>query len=299
MKRLSLRAGALLAAGAALLAACQGTAPIRPTMPLPAAPAAAPPPPSNVLAIPDAVPRVEPRSPYGNPPFYEVFGKRYYVLRSSAGYDERGVASWYGPGFYEERTSTHEPYDMYAMTAAHKTLPLPCYVRVTNLENGRSVVVRVNDRGPFVANRIIDLSYTAAAKLDMLRKGTAMVEVRALDPTLPAPPPMTAAMPVTPAALGAAAVPGAPAVSAVSPSPAAVTTLFIQAGAFAVHANAERLVKKLRDHGYSNAFVRGDEVAGREMYRVRIGPVGSVEDFDRIVGALARIGLTDAHLAMN
>ena len=136
-------------------------------------------------AVPDAVPRVEPRSRYGNPPFYEVFGKRYYVLSSSSAYVERGVASWYGPGFHKIRTSTGEPYDMYGMTAAHKTLPLPAYVRVTNLQNGRSVVVRVNDRGPFVGNRIIDLSYTAAAKLDMLRNGTAMVEVRAIDPAIP------------------------------------------------------------------------------------------------------------------
>ena len=143
-------------------------------------------------AVPDAVPRVEPRSRYGNPPFYEVFGKRYYVLSSSVGYWERGVASWYGPGFHKERTSTGEPYDMYGMTAAHKTLPLPAYVRVTNLQNGRSIVVRVNDRGPFVGNRIIDLSYTAAAKLDMLRNGTAMVEVRSIDPTV-APPPLTLA----------------------------------------------------------------------------------------------------------
>lgn len=237
------------------------------------------PPPRNVFVVPDAVPHVEPRSPYGNPPFYEVFGKRYYVLPSSAGYDKRGVASWYGPGFYEDRTSTHEPYDMYAMSAAHKTLPLPCYVRVTNLENGRSVVVRVNDRGPFVANRIIDLSYTAAAKLDMLRKGTAMVEVRAIDPTVPT-------------------VPTAPTAPA-APAAAPVTALFIQAGAFAVHANAEHLVSKLQREGYANAFVRGDEVAGRILYRVRIGPVASVEAYDRIVGALAEIGLADAHLALN
>ncbi len=127
----------------------------------------------------------EPRSIYGNPPSYEVFGKRYYVMASSVGYVERGVASWYGPGFHKELTSVREPYDMYGMTAAHKTLPLPAYVRVTNLQNGRSCVVRVNDRGPFVGNRIIDLSYTAAAKLDMLRDGTAMVEVRVLQPLDP------------------------------------------------------------------------------------------------------------------
>ena len=135
--------------------------------------------------MPDAIPRAEPRAIYGNPPSYEVFGKRYYVMASSVGYVERGVASWYGPGFHKELTSVREPYDMYGMTAAHKTLPLPAYVRVTNLQNGRSCVVRVNDRGPFVGNRIIDLSYTAAAKLDMLRDGTAMVEVRALQPLDP------------------------------------------------------------------------------------------------------------------
>ena len=135
-----------------------------------------------MLSIPDAVPRVEPRSARGNPPFYTVFGKRYYVLASSEGHVERGTASWYGPGFHAASTSMGEPYDMYAMTAAHKTLPLPAYAEVTNLRNGRKVVVRINDRGPFVGDRIIDLSYTAAARLDMLLQGTAPVEVRVITP---------------------------------------------------------------------------------------------------------------------
>ena len=133
-------------------------------------------------AIPDAVPRAEPRGRRGNPPFYEVFGKRYYVMAESDGWVERGTASWYGPGFHAASTSLGERYDMYAMTAAHKTLPIPCYAEVTNLRNGRKVVVRINDRGPFVGDRIIDLSYTAAAKLDMLLAGTAPVEVRVLTP---------------------------------------------------------------------------------------------------------------------
>ena len=138
---------------------------------------------------------------------------------------------------------------MYGMTAAHKTLPLPAYVRVTNLQNGRSVVVRVNDRGPFVGNRIIDLSYTAAAKLDMLRNGTAMVEVRAIDPTAP-PPPLTASI-ATPTAAGAAAPPASAAPRAVVPVAAApVAALFVQAGAFADPANAERLAKRLRGGSY-------------------------------------------------
>jgi rare lipoprotein A len=238
----------------------------------------------------DAVPRVEPRARKGNPPFYDVFGKRYYVLSSSVGYWERGVASWYGPGFHKVQTSTGESYDMYAMTAAHKTLPLPAYVRVTNLQNGRSVIVRVNDRGPFVGNRIIDLSYTAAVKLDMLRNGTAMVEVRTIDPSAP-PAGLTA-----PSAAEAAA-PNAPAagVAAAALSPA----LFVQAGAFADPANAERLAEKLRGGSYGKVFVRDDRIAGRRMYRVRIGPVPDVRGFDRVVAALERAGINDAHLALD
>jgi rare lipoprotein A len=230
-------------------------------------------------AVPDAVPRVEPRSRYGNPPFYDVLGKRYYVLSSSVGYWERGVASWYGPGFHKERTSTGEPYDMYGMTAAHRTLPLPAYVRVTNLQNGRSIVVRVNDRGPFVGNRIIDLSYTAAAKLDMLRNGTAMVELRSIDPSV-------APLTVVPAAQTPAAAVGGPG-------------LFVQAGAFSDPANAERLAAKLRGGSYGKVFVRDDQIAGRRMYRVRIGPVPDVAGFDRVVAALEHAGIKDAHLALD
>jgi rare lipoprotein A len=241
------------------------------------------PPPPISGAVPDAIPRIEPRARSGNPPFYSVFGKRYYVLSSSVGYWERGVASWYGPGFHKVRTSTGERYDMYAMTAAHKTLPLPAYVRVTNLQNGRSVVVRVNDRGPFVGNRIIDLSYSAAAKLDMLRNGTAMVDVRSIEPA-PQPPVITASNGT--ASNGAAA-------------PVASTALFVQAGAFSDPANAERLAEQLRGRSYGNVFVREDQIAGRRMYRVRIGPVPDVAEFDRIVAALERAGINDARLALD
>ncbi len=263
-----------------------------------AAPEAAAPP---AQSVPDAVPRVEPRSRYGNPPFYDVFGKRYYVLSSSTAYVERGVASWYGPGFHKIRTSTGESYDMYGMTAAHKTLPLPAYVRVTNLQNGRSIVVRVNDRGPFVDNRIIDLSYTAAAKLDMLRNGTAMVEVRAIDPTVPAAgSTVFASLSVGSLISTAGAAETAPVPPpATAPAPSHDATLFVQAGAFADPANAERLAARLRGGGYGNVFVRDDWIAGRKMYRVRIGPVPDVPEFDRIVDALARAGVRDAHLAMN
>ena len=168
---IALRAGDLCRAIAAsvligVLAGCSTLG--RPIPSAPSVPVPTPPPPTNVDAIPDAVPRVEPRSPHGNPPFYDVLGKRYFVLGAADGYIERGVASWYGPTFHGVNTSSGERYDMYGMTAAHKTLPLPTYARVTNLRNGRSITVRINDRGPFVANRLIDLSYTAA---DPVRSG--------------------------------------------------------------------------------------------------------------------------------
>ena len=127
----------------------------------------------------------EGKSARGNPPFYEVFGKRYYVMESSYGYKEQGVASWYGKKFHGKPTSSGEIYNMHLMTAAHKSLPLPTDVRVTNLQNGRSVIVKVNDRGPFVGNRIIDMSYAAAHRLDMTTDGTALVKVEALSAAAP------------------------------------------------------------------------------------------------------------------
>jgi len=253
---------------AAALAGCAGTPtrqPMPPAVPPPAAPPTAP---ADVANIPDPVPRAEPRSSRGNPAFYDVLGKRYFVLTSPDGYLERGVASWYGPGFHAAATSNGERYDMYAMTAAHKTLPLPAYVQVTNLRNGRSIVVRVNDRGPFKDGRIIDLSYTAASKLDMLREGTTFVEVRALTPGQTAP-----------------------------SAPAVPPALYVQAGAFSSEANASRLLEQLRQKGVERSFVRQDQLAGRTLYRVRVGPIPSVGEFDRVVARLRSLGLADARLA--
>ena len=277
MSRAARRASArwrLLATAAALLAlsACSITAP-RPAAPAgnPPQPVAPPPPPA-VETVPDAVPRAEPRSAHGNPPFYDVLGKRYYVLAASDGYLERGVASWYGPTFHGGNTSSGEPYDMYAMTAAHKTLPLPCYARVTNLRNGRSVVVRINDRGPFVANRLIDLSYTAAAKLDMIREGTTLVEVRALSPT----------------------VPDELTRSAAQPPPA----LYVQAGAFADQQHAQRLLARLQAAGLERVFIASPLQNGTHLYRVRLGPVESVAQFDELTARLTALGIPDARLAI-
>lgn len=136
----------------------------------------------DVSNIPDAKPRVEPLSKVGNLPQYRVFGKTYHTMSSSKNYHAVGTASWYGRKFHQHSTSSGEPYDMLGMTAAHKTLPLPTYVQVTNLSNGRKVIVKVNDRGPFEGSRLIDLSYAAAKKLGMLGHGTTKVSVTAIDP---------------------------------------------------------------------------------------------------------------------
>lgn len=281
----------------------------------------------DIGQIPDAIPRDEPRSASGNPPFYVVAGHRYVVLPSASGYIERGVASWYGTEFHGLRTSTGESYDMFAMTAAHKTLPLPCYARVTNLSNGRNVVVRINDRGPFVANRIIDLSYSAANRLDMIRNGTAFVQVEVLSPSAPS---LTASMPVsTPAAqaasVGVSAVPAmSPAASAALPPPtvpavgpdaasdapaapaAAAPTatpppggsFYIQVGAYSKPDNASGAVRKLRGAGLEHVFTLGPS-AQQPLQRVRIGPIASVQQFDALIGRLNALGFPNARLAQD
>jgi rare lipoprotein A len=221
--------------------------------------------PVDIAAIPDAVPKYEPRTRAGNAPSYHVLGRTYRVSADSSGYHQRGVASWYGNKFHGKATANGERYDMYAMTAAHKTLPIPSYVEVTNLLNGRRVVVRINDRGPFVDDRIIDLSYVAAAKLDMLTIGTAPVEVRAVGPgdTLP------------------------------GPAFAKPATVWIQAGAFTDRGNAERL--RLRLDGAAGAAVRVDraEVNGRQFFKVRLGPVASTAEADRVARVLAGYGIPE------
>lgn len=141
-------------------------------------------PPANLASVPDAVPRNEPLHKYANRP-YEVFGKKYVPLASVQPFQQRGTASWYGKKFHGQKTSSGETYDMYKMTAAHPTLPIPSYVRVTNVSNGRSVVVRVNDRGPFHGGRVIDLSYVAAYKLGYVGAGSAQVQVEAVVPGQP------------------------------------------------------------------------------------------------------------------
>ena len=242
----------------------------------------------------DAVPRPEPKSRYGNGPQYEVFGKRYTVMDSSAGYNERGVASWYGKKFHGNLTSNRETYDMYEMTAAHKTLPLPTYVRVRNLRNNKSIVVRVNDRGPFVHNRIIDLSYSAALKLDMVKDGTSLVEVTAINFDEP-----TGDRPVR---TSSAAPPPVPASTPVQPTPEPATTapvenvVFAQVGAFGSRDNADRRIVQLRNAGIYNSTIVEDQSGEAPLYRVRIGPIREVIAYDILVEELENIGILDPYL---
>ena len=230
--------------------------------------------PRDVSRVPDAVPRAEPRSRYGNPESYEVLGRRYHVMKDARGYVERGIASWYGTKFHGRRTSSGEPYDMYRMTAAHKTLPLPTYVQVTNLRNGRSVVVRVNDRGPFHENRIIDLSYAAARKLDMIATGTAPVEVRALDPGQPR-----------------------PRRADIRPHPD--LKFHVQVGAFHDRANAERLRRRLIRLLQVAVSIQQAWIEGRPLYRVLLGPLPGVAASDRLIESLRKLGIEDHHLVFN
>lgn len=249
---------------------------------------------------PDAIPRPEPVSRYGNGPIYEVFGKRYTVMPTSAGYSERGVASWYGKKFHGRLTSNRETYDMYQMTAAHKTLPLPTYVRVTNLRNNKSIVVRVNDRGPFVHNRIIDLSYAAARKLDMIRDGTSLVEVTAIsfdDPPGDRPARNVAMPPPDTSTPLPAPEPVEP-VMADEPEPLVEreNRVFAQVGAFGSRENAERRHQLLLDRGIANSYVHTDTSVTPALYRVRIGPIAAVEQYDILVEELERLGISDPYL---
>lgn len=218
--------------------------------------------------VPDAVPKCEPRSKYGNPSSYVVFGKRYHVMQSSEGYHERGIASWYGTKFHAQRTSSGEKYSMLTMTAAHKTLPLPTYVMVTNLNNGKHVIVKVNDRGPFHENRIIDLSYVAAKKLGITATGTGLVEVTAIDPKHQ---------------------------ESYSSKPILVENknakLYLQIGAFSQLANAEQLSDRIEPLTSAPIRVKEGTKDDKPIYRVQIGPLASVDLSDSLHHKLQTEGL--------
>ena len=239
----------------------------------------------DISGIPEPEPRREAPSAFGNRTPYTVLGRSYHVMPSADGYVERGIASWYGQKFHGRQTSSREVYDMCSYSAAHKTLPLPSFVRVTRLDTGDSVVVRVNDRGPFHAGRIIDLSYAAAVRLGIDRAGTAQVEVRALDGArlsdAPAPPPTP-----TP-------VVRAPAASA-SPSPAAPVGAgsgrqIVQVGAYRDRDNARRIAGQLQEAGLDDVRVEEVAIDAGTVWRVRIGPVRA-QSVAGVLDRLERLG---------
>jgi len=210
---------------------------------------------------------------------YREKGRKYKVLSSSRGYKKRGIASWYGPNFNGQATACGEIYNMFDFTAAHKTLPMPSYLRVKNLENGQTVVVKVNDRGPFVSNRIIDLSYAAARKIDMLEEGTAFVEL-----------------------------------ANISQSEAAKTLnyrnknnmtkeniaqlvkfnsnkIYLQIGAFKIKNNALDMQKRVSSEGIKNVYIKKSRVKRQVLYRVQIGPIKTIDRYDQIAHLLASLSL--------
>jgi len=248
--------------------------------------------PPNLDALPDAVPRVEPLNRFANRP-YTVFGREYVPATTLRPYKERGVASWYGRKFHGEKTSMGETYDMYAMTAAHPTLPLPSYARVTNLATGKSVVVRVNDRGPFLHGRIIDLSFAAAAKLGIAQKGSGEVEVEAIfaieGATVAAAAPLPPVeSPISPPPPGApAGAPSAEPAPTVPTPPVASSEggFVVQLGAFASSANAENFAARLSSSiAPAGVEARVRQVSG--LFRVFVGPYQTRDEAKRTADRL-------------
>lgn len=281
----------------------------------------------DVSKIPNAVPKPEPKSPYGNPTSYVTAGHRYYVLNDAKGYSQQGMASWYGRKFQNQLTSSHERYDPWAMTGASRTLPIPTYVQVTNLENGRQVIVKINDRGPFAANRIVDLSYAAATKLGYAGKGTALVKVSAIDVNqfystaartknsinsnstnnLPA---HTIALASTSSATTIRAKSSSNAQKTValksktslaaatsnssSSAPSSTHQLYVQVGAFETYTTAQAM-KQSVDHlvKYSTRIAMA-ATAGQTVYRVQIGPLKSSEQSSQLFKTLHQHGFNKA-----
>lgn len=247
----------------------------------------------ELARLPDPVPKSEPKSKYGNPPTYVVLGKTYRVMESAAGYQATGLASWYGAKFHGRPTSSGERYDMYKLTAAHRNLPLPTYARITNLANNKSTIVRINDRGPFHDDRIIDLSYAAAVKLGFADHGTARVRVEALPA---APPPAALIAEATPPAKPAVTAPVLATGVPVLPGPGTIVhsapigaEIFLQAGAFRSYGGAESLRTKLAELIGDIVRVQHSEVD--TLFRVRIGPIPDMAEALRLQALIANSDL--------
>jgi len=220
--------------------------------------------PVDIDTIPDAIPQFEPWSSSVNPASYEVLGKRYQVLTDNKGFKQQGIASWYGTKFHQKKTATGESYDMFKMTAAHKTLPIPSYVQVTNLDNQRSVIVKVNDRGPFHEHRVIDLSYAAAVKLGIEQAGTGFVEIHAVQP-------------------------GDTKVSAEAKK------IYYQIGAFSVLENAMLLQEKITALHLTNNRIVTSATSEISLFKLQVGPISSVAEADEMTQKLIKIGIQSGH----
>lgn len=256
-------------------------------------------PPQNIDSIPNAVPKKESLLERANKP-YKALDAVYTPMTSYQPYKERGVASWYGKRYHGKNTSSGEVYDMYSMTAAHTTLPLPSYVKVTNPANGRWVIVRVNDRGPFKSSRIIDLSYAAAYKLRFSSAGSTLVDVEAIDPnnaalyaadkTINSAPaavysvPTPASAPATRPLSTTSSVPNNPAVIINSNT---LIQYFVQAGAFKSEANADALSKKIQSYDIA-ANVGINSVYNNGLYRLKLGPFDDKQDADSVAANIRK-----------
>lgn len=227
------------------------------------------------ISTKNAVPRSEPLSQYGNGDekgYYEVRGKRYKVMSSAKKYQAKGIASWYGTKFHGRYTSNREIYNIYAMTAAHKTLPLPTYLEVTNLTNNKSIIVRVNDRGPFIDNRLIDLSYAAALKLDMVKAGTAQVEIKTV----------TEKNDNLNAQIN--------------------EDTYLQIGAFRDKKNAYNYLELLKDNNFNSASVRKEYNWLKPLspnYKVQIGPIENKKQHNKLLSRLRKIGVYQTKIVTN
>lgn len=228
--------------------------------------------------IPDAVPRYETRTRAGNKNPYTVLGKTYHLIADESAYRERGYASWYGNKFNGHNTSNGERYDMYAMTGAHKTLPIPSYVRVTNLDNGKSVVVRINDRGPFHQGRIVDLSYAAAQRIGIHKAGTGRVEVEIALPGDAAPIPRRADKNV-PKNL----------------EPALPAGTYLQVGAFGQKESAQQFAASVGSK-LTYPVTINSVAQPKQVHRVRVGPFKDAKNLQEARDQLARIKIFEAHV---
>ncbi|VAW55211.1 Septum-associated rare lipoprotein A [hydrothermal vent metagenome] len=232
---------------------------------------------------PDAIPANEPLSRYGNSPTYTVRGKTYHVLENASGFTQSGIASWYGTKFHGKKTSSGEPYNMYAMTAAHKTLPLPTYVEVTHKGNGRKIILKVNDRGPFHDDRILDLSYAAARKLGISDTGTGEISLRTID---------TSALDLTTSKV---VLP----VPITSEGKVTRGKILVQVAAMSSEAAAEKMARRLRANNIPSVRIHMIENDDGKFYRVRIGPIPDVDLAYQIKSELNKLGLKLARIIID